>query len=156
MNAEIPDSSHVDFDRHAFLTYRLAGLQNQLNAQATRVLGRHADITLTEWRLLLLISVFEKSSMAEITRDAAMDKGQVSRAVKSLEQKGYLATQADRNDARARVLKVTAEGLALKNRMLPRMERRQQRLTRDISAEDLAAMQRVLDALEDAARIDDF
>lgn len=144
------------FEPNAFVTFRLARLQNKLNAQATRLLRRYSDISLTEWRVLLLVSAWDSTSMAQITRDAGIDKGQVSRAVKSLKSKGYLRTRANKVDARARRLRVTDAGDALREALLPRMLRRQDHLLRDVPEGDQAAFERVLDALDHGARADDF
>lgn len=152
-----PKSSFPEpFDPNSFVTFRLAGLQNKLNTQATRLLSRYSDITLTEWRVLMLVSIWDKASMAQITRDAGMDKGQVSRAVKSLKGKGYLRTRADKGDARARRLGVTEAGDALREALLPRMLRRQDHLMRDVPEGDRAAFLRVLGALEHGAAAEDF
>ncbi|MEL7099702.1 MAG: MarR family transcriptional regulator [Pseudomonadota bacterium] len=154
MNAQ--DTLFVPFNKSNFVTYQLASLQNKLNAQASRILSKHSNLTLTEWRILLMVSVWDMDSMAAITRESGMDKGQVSRAVKSMADKGYMRTVNDKTDARALVLQVTEDGLRVKEDVLPRMSRRQERLMKSVTDEDRAAMERVINALEDASRIDDF
>lgn len=145
-----------EFNERQFITFRLANLQNALNTQAGRVLKAKCDLSLTEWRILLLITVWEIDHMAAITRTASMDKGQVSRAARKLADKGYVVMSADETDARAQVLEVTPEGKALQERVLPYMLRRQERLQRDITAEELRVMHSVIDKLADAARLEEF
>lgn len=150
------DSFPEPFEPNAFVTFRLAGLQNKLNTQATRLLSRYSNITLTEWRILMLVTFWDKATMTQITKEAGLDKGQVSRAVKSLETKGYLRTRTDRGDGRARRLYVTKEGDALREVLLPPMLRRQDHLLHDVPEADRAAFLRVLSALEHGARAEDF
>jgi len=145
-----------DFDQRSFVTFRVASVQNALNAQAGRILKAYCDLTLTEWRILLLITVWNMDQMSDMTRVAGLDKGQVSRSVKSLTTKGYITSGADKSDARAQILQVTASGEALKERVLPHMLKRQERLVRHVSHDDLVAFQRVLDHLGEAAKFDDF
>jgi len=144
----------ADFDQRTFITFRLARLQNALNSQAAKLLKRHGNITLTEWRILIAISVSEMVQMADISRHSGFDKGMVSRAVKSLVRKGLVESVADAADARAQLLKVTAGGLAVKDEVLPQMMARTARMERDISPESMAHFNKVVRHLEAAAKIE--
>ncbi|MEM8578849.1 MAG: MarR family winged helix-turn-helix transcriptional regulator [Pseudomonadota bacterium] len=146
----------TEFDQRSFITFRLASVQNALNAQAGRVLKSHCNLTLTEWRVLLLIDVWDMAQMSDMTRLAGLDKGQVSRSVKSLTAKGYVASGAAEDDARAQHLSVTESGHALQRRVLPHMLSRQERLVRDIDADEMRIFNKVLDRLADGAKLDDF
>ncbi len=139
-------------DLKSFVTYRLARLQSQLNAQAIRVLKRHSDLSLTEWRVLAVTAEQGVSTLSDLSRDTGMDKGQLSRAVTSLVRRSYLRSQMNKKDHRQYMLRFTEAGQALHARLLPIMRARQAHLTEKVSASDLETAMRVIDQLEEAAK----
>ena len=73
-----------------FLTFRLARVQAKLNAQSSRILKDHAGITLTQWRLLALIGNAGRTTAAVLSREVAMDKGLISRNIKTMVSDGLV------------------------------------------------------------------
>ena len=144
----------TEFDQRSFITFRLAKLQNALNTQASKLLKRHGNVTLTEWRILIAISVSDMGQMADISRHSGFDKGQVSRGVKSLTKKGLVTSVADDEAARAQVLHVTPDGKAIIDAVLPHMLARTARIERDVGAESMKHFDRVLTLMEDAAKVE--
>lgn len=135
-----------------FVTYRLARLQSQLNAQAIRLLKRHSDLSLTEWRVLAVTAGLGTCTLSDLSRDTGMDKGQLSRAVSSLVRRADLHSEMNESDHRQNLLRLTDTGLKLHARILPIMRARQVHLTQGIDPGALDAALRVLDQLEEAAR----
>src|SRR6056297_820781 len=135
-----------------FITYRLARLQSQLNAQAIRLLKRHSDLSLTDWRIMAVTAGLDVCTLSDLSRDTGMDKGQLSRAVTSLVRRAYLRSEMNEHDHRQYMLQLTETGVQLHARMLPIMRARQAHLTGGIDADDLETALRVLDQLEEAAK----
>ncbi|ASM73033.1 MULTISPECIES: MarR family winged helix-turn-helix transcriptional regulator [Roseobacteraceae] len=146
-NAQPPSQ----FDMRQYLTYRLAKLQNALNAQAAQMLSAHSNLTLTEWRVLFILRTMSTATMSMIVQESRLDKAQISRAVKALVEKGYVATVQDENDQRRQLLSATPEGRELKDRLLPVMMRRQQALTDGLQKDEVETFFRVLQQLEEVA-----
>ncbi len=134
-----------------FVTYRLSRLQSRLNAQAIRVLRKHSDLSLTEWRVIALVADQKKHTLSDMVRDTELDKGQLSRAIASLVAKKYIASQVNRNDQRQNLLQLTSSGEDVHGKLLPIMRRRQQSLIAEIEENDLDTTLRVLDQLEKAS-----
>ena len=147
---------HADTLPTSFLTFRLAQVHNQLNAQANAILKGNADVSLTEWRIILLLSELGNTTASQIVQLSRMDKGQVSKGVASLVRKSYVATRPDDQDQRKVFLDVTAEGQALLARILPLMKRRQERLTRAISPSDREYLYDILQKIDHAASVREF
>lgn len=139
-----------------FVTYRMSRVQAQLNAQAGAVLRQHGDLTPARWRILSLIAGGAPTRLMEICRLSGMDKGQVSRNLSRLVAAGLLSSERDTNDLRSQRIEITAEGAATVERIFPVMQARHNFLLEQLPDEDLEALRRALDVLEQASAKRDF
>ena len=154
MNA--PNKLDGPLDLRSFITYRLSRLQSLINSQAQHILRTYGDVGHSEWRVLILVEDRGTSTMAHVVRDGQIDKAQVSRAVKTLVEKGYLDSRTDPADHRQSLLSLTDAGRAVHDRIRPHMQARQRHLLRDLSEEDVTRLYQMLDHLEKAAERRDF
>lgn len=136
-------------DLKSVLTFRLAQLQNKLNASAIRVLKKHSDLSLVEWRILSMIHVWEGSPMSKLVKESGMDKGQVSRNLKKLINRHYVSTTSNDLDGRQQHLYPSEKGTAIYLDLLPTIRQRQHQLTQGVNTEDLAVFSQVLDQLSE-------
>ena len=136
----------------SFVTFRLARLQSSLNAQATALLKSKSGLSLVEWRLIQTLRMIENASLTEIADHVQMDKGQLSRKIKAMVEKGLLRAETDKQDQRVQHLTLTPKAEELSARMMPYMEARQQRLLADVSAADLAVFYSVVGKIEAASK----
>ncbi len=136
----------------SFVTFRLARLQSSLNAQGTALLKSKAGLSLVEWRLIQTLRMFKNASLTEIADHVQMDKGQLSRKIKSMVEKGLLSANTDKHDQRVQHLALTPKAEQLSAQIMPFMEARQQRLLADVSPEDLEVFYRVVDKIEAASK----
>lgn len=134
-----------------YLTYRLSRVQAKLNAQATRMLREASGITLLQWRVIALVGAAGQTRLSDLSKEAALDKGMLSRNLKTLIEEGIVTAQLDENDHRAQILSLSPKGEAVFARTLPVSRRRQDILRADLSDEELRVFRRVLDKLELAA-----
>lgn len=157
MNDETPGDYDTRLTQLSqFLTYRISRLHGKLNAQASRILQASVGLTLNQWRMVAFIGGAEKITASELIHYTAMDKGLVSRNVKSLIETGLVLSTPHDIDHRVHVLRLSPAGQDIFEAALPMMRRRQARLKRDITDEDLATFNRVLKVLEDAAEVSDI
>ncbi|MEN9060745.1 MarR family winged helix-turn-helix transcriptional regulator [Ponticoccus litoralis] len=110
-----------------------------------------AGLTLTQWRLIALIGATDRSTAAQLSRYAAMDKGLISRNLKALGEENLVRIIRDTEDNRLQHLELTAEGRALFDSTLPRMQARQNALRDRLDEEEVRAFLATLDKLEQAA-----
>ena len=139
MANDFNDGDNVLYDASrpsSFLTYRLSRLQARLNAQAADVLRRHDGVPLAQWRVLLLLYGGDVSSQKEIVGLAQFDKGQVSRLVDTLIERGLISAKSSGADKRVRTLSLTGDGIAIVERLIPVMRERQRKLLGVFSAEE--------------------
>lgn len=133
------------------VTYRLSRVQAKLNAQARRLLKAVADLSLTEWRVLIMLDEYEGVTMAEIGRRTEFDKGQLSRCIKVMSERGLLTSASSEADQRLQILRMTAEGRRRYELARPYMLQRQNMLLEVMTAEQRATLNAALEALENAA-----
>lgn len=123
-------------DLRTFLTYRLARLQNRLNAQAIALLRAHSNLSLTEWRIISMLNLMGATTATVISKEADMDKGQISRALKPLVDRGLLREESNPKDHRQTILHLTAEGENSFAQTVQMMKGRQKQLTDGFSEEE--------------------
>ena len=140
----------------SFVTYRLAKLQSQLNAQGTAILKEKSDLSLVEWRVIQVIRMFEKPSLSQIAEHVQMDKGQLSRKVKVMIEKGLLKSQRNDDDKRVHKLWLTEKAKKINMDLMPVMEQRQRRLLANVTPDELQMFYRIINKIETAAKLRDI
>ncbi len=133
-----------------FLTYRMARVQAKLNAQGARLLREVAGLTLTQWRIIFLVARADDTRSSEITRAFEIDKGLLSRNLKTLIADGLIKSRTDETDHRAHNLTLTDEGRRLFEETLPHMQKRQAGLRTALTEQELTTFQTALNKLESA------
>ncbi len=151
MAGEITPSNEPQASLGQFLTYKISRVQAKLNAQASRILRDHSGITLTQWRIIAVLGDGGSCTAAQLSRMTAMDKGLISRNVKTLNTEGLIAISRDNNDNRALHLNLTGKGLAVFEHTFPRMRARQKALRSYLDEVDQELLSRAFDKLERAA-----
>ena len=140
----------------SFVTYRLAKLQSRLNAQGTAILKDNSGLSLVEWRVIQVIRMFDNPSLSQIADHVQMDKGQLSRKIKGMIEKGLLNSRRDDGDKRIQKLGLTEKAIEINHRLMPIMEQRQHNLLADVTPDELDLFYRVIDKIEAASKIRDI
>ncbi|MDU2923913.1 MarR family transcriptional regulator, partial [Bradyrhizobium sp.] len=89
-------------------------------------------IRMTDMRILALLHDADRMSVAEISRQARVDKAWISRLSRELEDKGLIERVPDPEDSRAMLLSLTRKGRDIQRRLLPEATKREQFLLRGI------------------------
>ena len=108
-------------DVRSVLTCRMARAQATLNAQASHLLRKNSELTLVEWRVIQLLVLYAEAPMSVLAADLQMDKGQLSRRVNSMIEKGLIAGAQDPTDQRKPILRFTANSLHAAKSLNPNM-----------------------------------
>lgn len=142
------ETKHI-YDLSLHLTYRIARLQAKLGHQASELLKSHSDLSLSEWRTLTVLVNPDVDTQKDVFLAMGIDKGQVSRAINSLEQKGLLTTDKSATDKRLRKISLTDKGVQAIDKLVPIMLKRQAYLQGEFTQEELAHFFDFLNRLED-------
>jgi len=86
-------SSGSQLNVEDFLTFRLTRLANSLRTNLTKPYLESFGLSLPEWRLLALVARFAPMRFSEVTARSGMDKGQVSRTLRAMAERGLTKTK---------------------------------------------------------------
>ncbi len=130
-----------------FLPYQLSVLSNKISAGIAKYYRQQYNISVSQWRVLALLSDKGNQTAKELTIKSQMDKVRVSRTMKSLEERSFISQQACPKDKRARRYKLTTQGRALINQVKPKALDFEKRLLKTLSTQQKQDLQNCIKAL---------
>ena len=136
-----------DFRLAAFLPYRLAVLSERISRRLSRIYEAEAGLSMAEWRVMVHLARCGAVSVREIHGCVNLDKPRVSRAVSRLESAELVEKTGSSSDQRLLVISLSPAGQALLDRILPPAIAYESRLLAALSAEDRAALDRIVEKL---------
>jgi DNA-binding MarR family transcriptional regulator len=137
-----------DFDLEKFLPYRLNRAADAVSAGFGAIYRERHGMTRPEWRTMALLGAYGHMTATDISRRSAMHKTKVSRAVQSLEDRGWLRRKADDDDRRVDHLELTASGQETYGGLTEVAVRFEADLRERLGAEAISALLAALDAIE--------
>jgi DNA-binding MarR family transcriptional regulator len=132
------------------VSYRISRLNARLNAQAGRILKASADISLSQWRILVMINEAGEITASDIARQTKIDKALISRAIRSLADEGLIAADIQASDHRSHLIRFTDLGRARFHEALPHMLARQNGIVAGLSGEEQDQFFSMLTRIEEA------
>lgn len=139
-------------DLAGFLPYRLSILQLAVSRSLARIYGDRFDLSRHEWRVLAVLGQEAPLTAVEVGQRTSLDKVQVSRAIAKLVAAGRVARETDPEDRRRAPLRPTSEGRAVYRQIVPLVKARERALKEVLSAGELAALDGIIDKLQERAR----
>jgi DNA-binding MarR family transcriptional regulator len=150
-----PGTEGSNLKINEFLTFHLLRLASIAKSSVAREYLDPAGLSVPEWRLLATVANFSPLPFSDITAMTTMDKGQVSRTLRSAQGKGLVATELVPTEKRgtgesssssiSRVLvSITPSGRALYQKVMPVAQRYQAGLIGLMSADERRVMLDVL------------
>ena len=142
----VPANAQGREGRPQMLQSELWQLLHTVRESGDLAYAREAEMVELDRRILLRLNQYGGQSPADIAGWAGVDKAQVSRSVKRLLEGGLVERKQIRSP-----LALTADGLALSNRLHRLAKLRNRELTFDIDDEELARFLSSIDVLLDRA-----
>jgi len=102
-----------------FFPYLMANLAKRISDSCATIYNEQFDLSIPEWRILARLAENEQQNSLELARLTFMDKSKVSRAVKLLDDKGYLRKEKDDSDNRVTYLSLSSRGTRLYHQIAP-------------------------------------
>jgi MarR family transcriptional regulator, organic hydroperoxide resistance regulator len=121
-----------------FLPHLIARLAYQLNGDLVEKLRREG-INVTRWRILAVLAMGDGITINEIIDRAMMQQSALSRALMSMENEEYVRRVLRRDDARYVQVFLTDKGRSLFNSLNIVVRRRQKRLLKGLTPQEVAA-----------------
>lgn len=119
-----------------FLPYQVILLADRVSRQSAAIVKRFRDMNLSQWRVLAAVAEAQGRTANDVVAVTPMDKGLVSRAVKSLIERRLIERHASESDGRVGHLYLTRRGA---------------RTYREIASDIRAMEARMVEALDPAA-----
>lgn len=134
-----------------YLPYRLNFLA-EMSSQNTREIYRSRfGLTRPEWRVLVNLAEAETLTATDLCERVPLHKTKVSRALASLETRGWVTRETDDKDRRVAHAKLTRAGQRALDEIKPEMEAATEKLLAPLSPEErqriddgLAVLERLL------------
>ena len=99
------------------LPYRILMLGKMLDRLSVQHVRDLCGLSLAEWRVLVHIALMGQQSASAISAAALVDRAEVSRAVRALEQAGYLTKADNPRNRKSSLLLLTDAGRAVYDRV---------------------------------------
>ena len=145
-------SPHARLDLDRFLPYRLSVLSNRLSQAIARRYQDRFGLSVTEWRVMAVLGLEPGLSATEVAERTAMDKVAVSRAVNALLGAGRLERQFDGTDRRRSILRLSDDGQAIYDAVVPMALDYERALLADLDETERAQLERLLLKLAENGR----
>ncbi len=137
-----------------FAPYRIVALGHAVSGRLARAY-RDENITIPEWRVLAVIGEASAVAARDVVKRTPMDKMTVSRAVASLEQKGFVKRAPHKDDRRVSMLSLSQEGRDVFDRIAALALDFEDDLMSTLEPEEAAAFRLALEKLEERAKAED-
>lgn len=131
-------------DYRTLLAHRVLVLSNTLGKGAVRLYAGQFGVPLAEWRLLATLAMEGEASVTHLAAVLAVDKGWISRTAKSMIAKGLVSFPPDRSGTRHNPMRLTPEGRALYDDIVPAAQDRNRQLIGILTPQELAVFERCL------------
>lgn len=116
-------------DLEDFLPYRLAVLAKHVSNTFSKTYGERFGLSISEWRVIAALGLYPNSSASIVSRYAALDKVQVSRALAGLIKRNLVNRTTDKLDRRNSILRLSKKGEEIYTQIVPVALQFEQELT---------------------------
>ena len=129
--------------------FKLVRVVNLTARPFSESIGKAYHLSLNEWRVLLVLANHPQVVGSEVAALTGLDKMTVSRSLAALERRGRVVRKVDATDRRRMLLRLSAAGERLYERIGLPAKARERSLFRGIAAAEQAQLGRLLDRLLD-------
>ena len=129
--------------------FKLVRVVNLTARPFSESIGKAHHLSLNEWRVLLVLANHPRVVGSEVAALTGLDKMTVSRTIAALERRGRVVRKVDATDRRRMLLRLSAAGERLYERIGVPAKARERSLFRGIGDVDQARLGRLLDRLID-------
>lgn len=133
-----------------FLPYRCNNLAEKISVSLSRIYVDEFGVSIPQWRILATLAEEGELQAKRIGELTNMDKVRVSRAVSALLEDGLLVRRACSADQRASLLRLSARGRRLYQRIVPEALAWERSLVASLSPVERQDLFTLLDKLDAA------
>ncbi|MFJ3055456.1 MarR family winged helix-turn-helix transcriptional regulator [Herbaspirillum sp. NPDC087042] len=139
----------------AFFPYQLAQLAEAVSRSVATVYADRFGLSRDEWRILAALAEEGQMKATDLVPHTSLDKMQVSRALAKLEEAGLILREPSADDARARIVKPTAQLRRLYKKIVPMVEEREAYLLAALSKAEREVLVTAMEKIRQRASQDE-
>lgn len=125
----------------------LSSVGTRLNRGATAYYRSAWNLSMVEWRLMMVLKDTEALNVGELSEAADLDKAAVSRSLALLEERKLISVEQTRTRGRAAIARLTAEGRKLSEKLLRISREREAALFKYVTPADKENLKALLHQL---------
>lgn len=139
----------------ADLLHRILKLQNRLIAPFSVHLEKRFEVTVNEFRVIMLVGRLGTTASHELAEITAVSPMSISRAVTALEKQGRLLVEVDPGNRRRKILRLSPAGETLYREMLPTTEKVADYLFQSLGPREVDAFGQTVSTLIESLEAED-
>jgi len=144
------DEAKAAFELETFFPYQVRVFYSDVTRALSAVYQRDYGMMPAEWRTMAILGSSSSGLQAtEIVSRSSMDKVVVSRAVKRMEERGFLVRESNAADGRSFLLKLSGEGRAVYEDLGPKLKAVEQRMLDGLSSQEIEGFLEVTRRIRD-------
>lgn len=128
------------FELHRFFPYLVRIFYRSVSSSVACIYGEKFNLTASEWRVMVVLKPNRVLSAGEIVEQSSMTNVDVSRAINSLKKSGMLKRDINGDDKRRAALRLTDEGVAVFDALIPLARDLEKQLLAGLSEEEINTM----------------
>jgi len=136
-----------DIGGRSYFGYRMVLAAKLFDRSIIRLLAEHSDLNLPQWRVIAQLGLLSRGTVRSLADGAAVDRAEISRATRALEQRGLVRRREDSGDRRSPVFTLTPSGRRRYAVVRKPISRFIAQLVEGVAPADLEAANRVLWAI---------
>ena len=135
----------------AYLPYRLSVASNRASRWVARSYEARFGLSIWQWRVIAVLGGADRLTAQDLTTSTAMDKVNVSRAVRALIERGLVERKKHQSDGRSALLELTPAGRSVYTEIAPIALRHEADLLNGFSEAEIEQLKELLMRLENRA-----
>ncbi|MDQ0314268.1 MarR family winged helix-turn-helix transcriptional regulator [Amorphus orientalis] len=135
-------------DIRDLVTFRIAMLAATSDRVGQAWMKARFGLSILLWRVLGIVAALEPVRFGEVGHALNLDKGQLSRLVKSLIERGLIEATASEADQRVTILRLTAHGRTVHGEVLEIAKARNNAVLSALDGAEVETLLRLLDKLQ--------
>ncbi|WP_298819382.1 MarR family transcriptional regulator [uncultured Roseibium sp.] len=137
-----------EFDLESFFPYQVRVFYSDVTRALAAVYQRDYGMMPAEWRIMAILGSATTGLQAtEIVTRSSMDKVVVSRAVKRMEERGFLTRETNEADGRSFLLELSASGREVFQDLAPKLKAVESQMLAGLTDQDITDFLRVIEQI---------
>jgi DNA-binding MarR family transcriptional regulator len=132
------------------LFFKLVRVVNLTARPFNEGIGRQHDLSLSDWRVMMVLGSHPGTTASEVCQRTGMDKMSVSRAIAALARRRRVTRKPDPADGRRTLVWLSSAGQRLFDTLAVSARERERQVFRGVGAQEQARLSATLDRLIDA------